>query len=118
MAKTTCLFWIKFFIWIFASGGIGMVFTFFGLNQIISFVLSFIIASPILFADYIVNNFIEKNKKRKRKEKGKLKQEMLENIEYNENNIVLCPKCDKKNLIGTTHCSFCGKDLRVITQSS
>jgi len=32
------------------------------------------------------------------KEKGSLKQEMLENPEFNQKNIVLCPKCGKKSL--------------------
>jgi hypothetical protein len=92
-----------------------LVLSFFGLNEFISLGLSLIICSPILFADYIIRNIIENKKKGKRIEEGRLKQEIVDSSEINGNKIIFCPKCGKKNLIETTHCNFCGKDLRVIT---
>ncbi len=99
MASTTCLFWIKFFTWIFVSGGIALGLNFIGLNIVISSILSGILGSPILFADYIMRYAIEKKKRRNVKEEGRLKQEILENPEYNQNNIILCTKSGKKKFI-------------------
>lgn len=115
MAKTTCLFWIKFFIWIFVGGGLGTIISIFVLNPILSMILGMVIASPILFADYIFQHYIDKNKKNRIVEEGRVKQDELESLRDDDYNVVLCPKCGKKNLVGTTHCSNCGKDLRVIT---
>ena len=115
MAKTTCLFWIKFFIWIAAFSGLSTIFTNLGLKIIFSFVLGAVITSPILFADYIVQYFIDKDKIKRKVEEERLKQEKLENLGDDENDVIICPKCSKKNFIGTTHCNNCGKDLRVVT---
>lgn len=115
MAKTTCLFWIKFFIWIAVGGGLGTIMIIFVLNPILSMILGMVIASPILFADYIVRHYIDKNKKNRIVEEGRVKQDELESLRDDDYNVVLCPKCGKKNLVGTTHCNNCGKDLRVIT---
>lgn len=113
MAKKTCFFWIKFFIWIAVASGLWTIFS--GLGVIFSILLGVVIASPILFVDYIVQYFIDKNKKNRKEEEGRLKQDELESLGNDDYNIVLCPKCGKKNLIGTTHCNNCGKDLRVVT---
>jgi len=116
MARTTCLFWIKFFIWIPVSGGLGTIINIFLLNPALSIILGAVIASPILFADYIVRHYVDKNKKNRMVAEGRLKQEELESLGDHDYKVVLCPKCGKKNLVGTTYCNNCGKDLRVITQ--
>lgn len=113
MATTSCLFWIKFFIWIAAFSGLATLFTSFGLNAILSFILGAVITSPILFADYIILYFIDKDKIKRKGEEGRLKQEVLESLGDDEDSLIICPKCGKKNFIGTTHCNNCGKDLRV-----
>jgi len=115
MASTSCLFWIKFFIWIAASSGLGAIINIFLLNPISSNILAGVITSPILFADYIVRYYIDKNKKNIIVEKVRLKQDELESLGAGEYDIVVCPKCGKKNFLGTSHCNSCGKDLRVIT---
>ena len=115
MASTSCLFWIKFFIWIPAASGIGAIISIFLHNPILSTILGGVIASPILFADYIVRHYIDKNKKNIIVEEVRLKQDELESLGDGEYGIVVCPKCGKKNFLGTSHCNNCGKDLRMIT---
>ncbi len=114
MARRTCFSWIKFFIWAAVTSGLATIFSTFGVLIFFSFVLGGVIASPILFVDYIVLHYIDKDIKSKKVEEGRIKQEELENLGDDEYNVVLCPKCGKKNLIGTTHCNNCGKDLRTI----
>ncbi|GAH58608.1 unnamed protein product, partial [marine sediment metagenome] len=47
----------------------------FVLNPILSMILGMVIASPILFADYIVRHYIDKNKKNRIVEEGRVKQD-------------------------------------------
>ena len=115
MASTSCLFWIKFFIWIFVTSGLGIIINIFLLNPILSNIFGGVIASPILFVDYIVRHNIDKNKKNIIVEKVRLKQDELESLGDGEYGIVVCPKCGKKNFLGTSQCNNCGNDLRVIT---
>lgn len=115
MASTSCLFWIKFFIWILVTGGLGIIINIFLLNPILSNILGGVIASPILFADYIVRHNIDKNKRNTIVENVKLKKDELESLGAGEYDIILCPKCGKKNFLGTSHCNNCGQDLRVLT---
>jgi len=115
MARTSCLFWIKFFIWIFVTSGLGIIINIFLLNPILSNILGGVIASPILFVDYIVRHYIDKNKRNTIVENVKLKKDELESLGAGEYDIILCPKCGKKNFLGTSHCNNCGKDLREIT---
>lgn len=115
MASTSCLFWIKFFIWIPVSGGLGAIINIFLLNLLISNIIGGVIASPILFADYIVRHYIDKNKISTIVEEVKLKQNELGSLGAGEYDIIVCPECGKKNFLGTSHCNKCGKDLRVIT---
>lgn len=114
MARKSCLFWIKFFIWVAVTTGLGRLLSILVINPVLSLTFGAVIASPVLFADYIVRYFVDKNKTRKTTESG-VKQVVLKSLGDDVFKVVLCPNCAKENLLGTTHCNNCGKDLRAKT---
>lgn len=114
MAITSFRFWIKFFIWIPATVGLGTIINIFLPNPGLSILIGAIIASPILYADYIVRRYVDENSENRKVEELRLKQNELELLGDKDSNVELCPECGSRNLVGTTHCNNCGKDLRVI----